>query len=599
MLFLFVSCFLLACDPPALSEDLQSAPASTQPPSAIQDPVTEDASDSQPQNLQEEPEQEFTDLPEDPHRLVTAGVESYAAGEWAKSAEAFRRAGEALPEENLVFFDQGVAEMALGRHAEARAAYLRAATAPDTQIAVDARYNLGLLSAEEAKSQLGENPIEVDKESRAGILQALEQASVSFRECLELKPQHQDARHNLELVRRYSKEIQDLWKQYDKQKEREEMDALQFIEHLQRQQAEIRNLSWQNRKGPPSPRWNQLLRNFAQTQEDLAKEIDPLKLKLREALQPPEAGQPGSPAAQPQVDPQQIQQMLENLEALAEDAREAMDEASYELFSRQVEAAREAQKFAAQNLENLYRALAPLDRLLRKGIKEQQALLKIDDPAEDLEIVRVQERQGNIQAWCSLIALHAEQQLEQLKPMAQQLPPLPDEEDAASENEVEEDEQTKHLRQLLKAMETAVELAPQAEQSSAAAYAELEQEILPAARPHQETTLELLKKIAEEMPKSDQQEEGENQEEQDQEQQEDQEEEQEQDQEEQEKQESDEQSENDSSDETEPQPQELTQDEIERILQRAKEREQEYREHKKELLRIQRALSGGKVEKDW
>ena len=69
-------------------------------------------------------------------------------------------------------------------------------------------------------------------EKRKEIVDKLLAAVSRFRSCLEIKPDHADARKNIELIRQWLKLYANKWAEIDRNKRRDEMNLFQFVEYL-------------------------------------------------------------------------------------------------------------------------------------------------------------------------------------------------------------------------------------------------------------------------------------------------------------------------------------------------------------------------------
>ncbi len=134
-----------------------------------------------------------------PH--VKEALARFEAGDYAAAAEAFARADEALPENPRIALDLAAALAAQGDTNQAAALLEKAAASSDREAAVRARYNLGCLAAEKARTLLGSRPEQAPIEARQQGLDLLARAAGHYRQCLQLDGNHADARHNLEVVR--------------------------------------------------------------------------------------------------------------------------------------------------------------------------------------------------------------------------------------------------------------------------------------------------------------------------------------------------------------------------------------------------------------
>ena len=232
-------------------------------------------------------------------------------------------------------------------------------------------------------------------------------------------------------------------------------------------------------------------------------------------------------------------------------------------------------------------------------------------------------QQTRVTDWSRMLSLKAEAELPQVEA---QVASLPAQADAASPDEGTKDnngnepdsavEPAAQLQGLLEALKKAIELGPQVVEHSAAAKEHLRQPDVVAALPEQEQALELLKQIAESLPKQDQnedqqsgqdQQQGEKQSEQNEQQNQEQ-----NGQQDQKNKSEDQQDGNQQQDQSENQPSEQKQSQSDEqqqtdeqspearamsILRRAREREQQHRDLQKQIQRI----IGGRapVEKDW
>ena len=177
-----------------------------------------------------------TDAPE----KVQEAVERFRDGELEEAMRLLQEADLVRPEDSVIDFDRGVVHQAQGEVEDARTLYQDAATARDALVAVGARYNLGTLEVQQAQAVFGENPEEAAPEAREQGLGHLGRAIAHFRSVLELDPEHGDARHNLEMLRLWVKHMDDVWRQRDREKEREEKDLIAFLEMLRDRENALR-----------------------------------------------------------------------------------------------------------------------------------------------------------------------------------------------------------------------------------------------------------------------------------------------------------------------------------------------------------------------
>jgi Ca-activated chloride channel homolog len=305
----------------------------------------------------------------EPAELVREGLELYAKDDFDGAREKFTSAEQLLKGDKaelaaLTAFDLACVFHRKGDTAEAQANYLRAAQARDKRLSAEAHFNLGVLTSESARAAAGEDPIKVAAEKRAEIVDKLKQAIKTFRNCLSIEPTHAGARKNIELIRQWIKYHNEKWRELDRKKLRDETDLFQFLDYIIGSEQALRgSLRTFNPKTPLD-----LYAEHKRAQDDLLKEIDPLKEKIRAALTKSQAPQqPGTPA----VDPKMMEQAAAMLDKFAEAAASRMQEASAKIAARDAPKAAEIQRTAILELDKIWDALAPLEALLDRALKEQ------------------------------------------------------------------------------------------------------------------------------------------------------------------------------------------------------------------------------------
>ncbi len=516
---------------------------------------------------------------------VAEGIRLFQSGDFEGAGRSFAEADVLLPDDAGIAFDRGCAFQARADWEKARDFYNRAALARDRGIAAAARYNLGTVDAASAGDVFGERPEDASPEQREEGLAFLESAIRHFRDCLEVEPGHASARHNLEALRLWIKQMKALWEEKDRQKKRDELDVLRFIEMIQGLQLEIRSAVKEIIDEPDSPRRREAVSVAESDQRKLREEIDYLKEKITEALKPA-----ASPAGQgpPQAD-ENLEQALELLHGWNDEAGEKMIEAADLLAGGSPEDASDPQWEAFEALDRIYGALAPFEQILRKSIDVESGLVdrtvplveNRDGESENLpaergeaDLVDMGGFQERVTRWAGVFPFKADQAAQQAETMAAQPAPAQGGEDPPKNME-------EQIESLKKACAKAKELAPVIGELSREAAASLREENPDGALPKEEEALKLLKEIADLLPKNEKQQGGDDQKEGKQDQQQDQKQDQKQDQRQKEKQKK----------------RDLSREEAEAILRQSKERERKYKEKKAEQ-REGVGLSGG-VDKDW
>jgi len=509
----------------------------------------------------------------DARQKVTEGNRLFRSGDFEAADRAFAEADVALVENPRIAFDRGCALQALGDLDKAISFYNQAALAQDAQLAAAARYNLGTLNVDEAKTIFGANPEQAGPEQRTEGLAALNGAVRHFRECLEVQPGHTEARRNLEGIRLWIKHMTALWEEIDRQKQRDELDLLKFLELIQREQIALRAGVQELVDLPDSPKRREAVGVAEIAQRKLQEEIPFLKEKITETLQPPQgqgAGGPGGAGAAPAgPSPEEIEQGLNVLHGWADEAAGEMSAAADFLAGGAIADVSEPQWKVVEGLERIFNALAPFPAIVKKSIEIEEEIVDATVPLAERPEDRPQEnadqptgadsgdpgdfvaprnpsdavaahetpaaggassagadpgevRWGDMQrlqtrvtGWAQVLPYKADEMAKQLEAMpVQQRAP-----GAASFGEEElSDEQKQALEKakadregLQQACEKAKELAPRIQELSTEAAGFLGDEDPRNALIKEEEALALLKEIAELMPKQEQQPQDQNQ----------------------------------------------------------------------------------------
>ncbi|MFY9255889.1 MAG: hypothetical protein WAO83_20715 [Fuerstiella sp.] len=414
------------------------------------------------------------DSPGDASNKVNEGLQLFRNNQFSEAETAFAEAGEISPENSIILFDEACAALAGNDAEQARGLFRKASLTKDSALAVKAHYNLGCLEADQARSKLGDDPAAAEGETREQSINMLLTSIRSYRDVLRLEPAHQDARHNIELIRLYIKHLQSQWAERDKQKARNEKDLLQFLKMIEDRQTQLRTTTKALSNAQDTAYLRQAVMETSESLRTLHEEIEPLKQKISQQIQqsaaasaggPPQTGgnQPGS--TQPNAQADQMQQAEQLLYQMADQIGERMLQAATELDSRNMAAAVNVETEGLDQTNQLYMAIAPYQEVLQRAIDEQSKLLpneqaavdETDDsesdsakesPAEadtteaavvdttgaDTEtlaaakdFVQLAETQSRITDWSDVLSLKAESELpaaeQQLEALKQSLPP--------------------------------------------------------------------------------------------------------------------------------------------------------------------------------
>ncbi len=326
----------------------------------------------------------------------------------------------------------------------------------------------------------------------------------------------------MEVIRLWIKHMQALWEERDRQKQREEMGLLEFLQMIEAQQRMLRTVTKALADEPDSPRRRQALVTAESSQRTLAEEIEPLQEKIKAALQPPQQpAQPDQPAAGPRsapsISPEAAEKAVQLLSDLADDARRAMVTAGDRLHGGSATEAVESQTEVIEQLDQIYRKVAPFADLVGRAIDAQQGLIdqvapvvENPDEQEPLDFDESAWNQRFVAGWSDQLTTDARSFLQNPQTIRNMAVTTLRESDpqAAPPNREEVKKLVEAIRQSL---EKAVELGPKVKTLTDEAATHL-QEAKPAeALPKQEEALKLLKEIADPLPKQDQQQQGEQQ----------------------------------------------------------------------------------------
>lgn len=525
-------------------------------------------------------------------RHVLDGIRHFRSGQYQAAEKAFTEADVALPENPKIAFDQGCALAAQDDVEKARELFQTASLSRDDQVVAGAHYNLGCLAASKGKAAFGEQPENAPAESRQEGLTQLVGAISHYRDCLRVDESHVNARRNLEVLRMWMKRMQDVWSQRDREKQREDLDLLQFLEMIQSRQEGLRQTARTVQREDDSPRRRQAVTQVESAQRSLAEEIQPLQEKIRQALQPPAAQQ--SPPTSAAGQTPDTEKAIEVLTGVATRAGDAMSKAADQLSTGAIEEAVGGQGEVLDLLNDIFMTIAPFSNLLSKTTGVQAGLVDQSNavvrPEDDqgsgqgepvADVSEMTRQQTVVSRWSKVLPFKAEQELQQLQ--AGQAGADPAAKDPHSGSTPQQQQQQQEGLKV--ALEKAVQTGPAIEQLAVEAAADLENEDLESALPKQEEVLKLLKEIAETLPKQEQNE-------QDQQNQQDQGEGQQQ-----ENKQQDQQPSNQDSQQPKQPEQNVSEQQAEALMRKVRERERDYRQQKKQL----RGLLGGgaKVDKDW
>jgi len=550
-------------------------------------------------------------------RKVREGIRLFKAGEYTEAGNAFEAADSSQPDNATIAFDQGCTLTAQGKSDEAKDLFQQAALARETGLSADAHYNLGNLAGMNAKQMLGNDPVNVNPETRDEVISGLLSAVGHYRDCLRMEFTHAEARHNLELIRLYIKHIRSRWKQRDRETARKELNLLEFLAMIEQQQVGLRTVTRILNQEDDSPGKRQAIKETTDSQRRLQEETEPLKQKFAAELQKQSGPQPSQD--------NEHQQILNVLNQMADNAGNNMLKAADQLQIASLKKSEQTQRDTLDQLNEIYMVLAPFIKILEQATNVQEQLVQKSDEiiqssesthsdqsqilsdrnndsnpdaerSESREIAadKAEEfawQQSRISDWGRLLSLKAEVELPQVEAQIKETEAQTSNKlKAAPDNDPQQQppltDHSTRLTSLMKSLRKAIDLGPQVEQHSTKAEEHLVSGTINPALTEQEETLRLLKEIA--RPMADQDSKDEQQDDQnhsndnpDR----------------QQNSAEKDQSQQDQQNDQKEQQRKSSQQQAESVLRRAREREREHRKREKELRKILGSII--RVERDW
>ena len=309
---------------------------------------------------------------------IREGMRLYSAEQYDEASKSFAAASESLEKAKsakaaIAAFDEACALHRKGDLELARERYLKTGLSQDKGIATSAHFNIGVIASEQARKLAGEKPESVPVDKRKEILGAIGRSIDSYRHCLELQPQHSQARHNLELLRQWTKYYSDRWREADLQKRRDETNLIQFLEYLVQAQLSLKDAA--EELGP-----NTSPNSFAElkrVQEELRDEIPYLKDKIDSELRPKEEDSKNSATHSISAqDKEDIERGIALLSTWADEAGTKMANVGKDLMKREATAAADNQQRAVDQLDQIWDAVVPFHPLLANELTQQTQIAK-------------------------------------------------------------------------------------------------------------------------------------------------------------------------------------------------------------------------------
>ena len=250
-----------------------------------------------------------------PYQAVQQGNALYQSGKYAEAAAQYSSASQTLPDVAEIHFNQGNAAYKQQDYRTAREHYTQALQTADRTLEGRVKYNLGNVEYQQALQNL---------QQPQAAMPHLRSAMTYYRDSLDVDPQQQDARYNLELshllLRKLQQEPspqqhtpQQQQEQPQDQQQNQPQQAQQDGQHQQAQQQQQQDRS-QPQTSPPDSQPDQ-------PQPSASSEQQGQQTEQRQDSAPENTPPPGQQtAAQRELRPEEAARLLE---AIRERGREA------------------------------------------------------------------------------------------------------------------------------------------------------------------------------------------------------------------------------------------------------------------------------------
>jgi len=162
-----------------------------------------------------------------PYQAVQQGNAFYQSGKYPEAAEQYGSASQILPEAAEIHFNQGNAAYKQQDYGKAREHYTQALQTTDRTLEGKVKYNLGNVEYQQALQNL---------QQPQGAMPHLRSAMTYYRDSLDVAPQQQEARYNLELSHLLLHKLQQEQQQQNPQQQQGQPPDQQ--QHNQQQQAQ-------------------------------------------------------------------------------------------------------------------------------------------------------------------------------------------------------------------------------------------------------------------------------------------------------------------------------------------------------------------------
>src|SRR5215831_18479767 len=181
-----------------------------------------------------------------PYQAVQQGNALYQSGKYAEAAEQYGSASQMVPDAAEIHFNQGNAAYKQQEYRKAHEHYTQALQIADRTLEGKVKYNLGNVEYQQALQNL---------QQPQAAMPHLRSAMTYYRDSLDVEPQQQDARYNLELSHLLLHKLQQEQQQQNPQQQQgQSQDNQQQNQQQQAQQAgQQQGKQQQNQRQDRSP----------------------------------------------------------------------------------------------------------------------------------------------------------------------------------------------------------------------------------------------------------------------------------------------------------------------------------------------------------
>ncbi|MGL6195396.1 MAG: hypothetical protein ACRC2T_11305 [Thermoguttaceae bacterium] len=203
---------------------------------------------------------------------VNQGVDFYQKGDYDSAIAAFDKAEKISPKDDAVIFNQACALMAAKKTTQAVEKFRKTAFSEDKSLVCDSLINLGIIHIDTATALLTEETGDTPIASRAKIIAELSKAAKEFADCLYVDSQNNTARENLEMVRTWKTQLEEIWSKNEREKIIEDSSLLEYVKVLENEQRLVKQYLLEIKQLPESQRKFQRMFELGKKQAQVASE---------------------------------------------------------------------------------------------------------------------------------------------------------------------------------------------------------------------------------------------------------------------------------------------------------------------------------------